>query len=194
MTATVTTTPAYYGIWLYVKAPGDTTYRGTQIKGYSGDGTSTQATLTYTFPTDAATGDYKITAYIFPYVNGTYGTGYEVSQNASVTQTTPTTPTTPTFALTVSGIASSYNRGDTISATVSTGAPCYGVYLYVWSPGSSREYYWFWGSTSTSSVAVSYTIPSDAQTGSWTFEIEAYAWNGNTYGEREHKNYSVTVQ
>ncbi|MDE0485108.1 MAG: hypothetical protein OXI67_21235 [Candidatus Poribacteria bacterium] len=48
-----------------MKAPWDTSERGSYIEGDSGDGTTTEATFSYTFPSGAMnTGDFLITAVI----------------------------------------------------------------------------------------------------------------------------------
>ena len=201
VTATVTTTPAYYGMYLYVKPPGDTTYRGKQIKWYWSGGKSTRQNMSYTIPTDAATGDYKFTAYIFPHVNGTYGTGYEVSKNATVsttttTTTTPSTPTqTPTFSPTVSGVSATYSKGDWMAATVSTGAASlYGVYLFVYPPGSNTPTkLWHQGDNRGKSTSLSMKTKF-TQTGTWRLYFYAYPFKGNTYGTPILVSKTVTVQ
>ena len=59
------TSEPYYCVSWYVKAPWDTTARGTYISGESGDGTKTESTFSYTFPSGTMhTGDFLITAVI----------------------------------------------------------------------------------------------------------------------------------
>lgn len=61
----ITAEPYYWVDW-YVKAPWDTSERGEYIEGDSGDGTSTEATMYYTYPSGAMhTGDFLITAVIY---------------------------------------------------------------------------------------------------------------------------------
>lgn len=61
----ITEDPFYWVDW-YVKAPGDTSDRGEYIEGDSGDGTSTETSMYYTFPSGSMhTGDYLITAVIY---------------------------------------------------------------------------------------------------------------------------------
>ena len=199
VTATVTTTPAYYGMYLYVKAPGDTTSRGKQIKWYYSGGGATRQTMSYTIPTDATTGDYKFTAYIFPYVNGSYGTGYEVSQNATVTTTTTTTTTTPstptpTFSPTVSGVSSTYSLNEWMAATVSTGAPLYGVYLFVYPPSSTTpKKLWHQGDNRGKSTSLPMKTKF-TQTGNWRLDFYVYPFKGTTYGTPIRIAKYVTVQ
>ena len=61
----VTDAPYYYVNW-YVKAPWETSERGSYIGSDSGDGTTTESTFSYTFPSGAMhTGDFLITAVIY---------------------------------------------------------------------------------------------------------------------------------
>lgn len=63
--ACVTTDAPYSEIYWYVAAPGETGF-GTQQEIDTGDGTTTKARFSYTFPSGAMhTGTYKITAYIY---------------------------------------------------------------------------------------------------------------------------------
>lgn len=68
VTLNLTTDSAYYSIDWYVKAPGETSTYGTYQQYDYGDGTSTEASLSYTFPSGAMhTGDFLITAVIYRY-------------------------------------------------------------------------------------------------------------------------------
>ena len=61
----ITAEPYYWVDW-YVKAPWDTSERGEYIEGDNGDGTATEATMYYTYPSGAMhTGDFLITAVIY---------------------------------------------------------------------------------------------------------------------------------
>ena len=61
----ITDTPFYWVGW-YVKAPWDTSERGTYITGEDGDGTKTESTFSYTYPSGSMhTGDFLITAVIY---------------------------------------------------------------------------------------------------------------------------------
>ena len=63
----VTSEPYYWVDW-YVKAPWESGDRGTYQEGTSGDGTSTTASFSYTFPSGSMhTGDFLITAVIHRY-------------------------------------------------------------------------------------------------------------------------------
>ena len=58
----ITETPYYWVDW-YVKAPWETSARGTYITGEGGDGSKTESTISYTFPSGVMhTGDFLITA------------------------------------------------------------------------------------------------------------------------------------
>ncbi|MDE0637632.1 MAG: hypothetical protein OXI43_17480 [Candidatus Poribacteria bacterium] len=60
------TADPYYWVDWYVKAPWHTSERGEYIEGDSGDGTTTEATMSYTYPSGAMhTGDFLITAVIY---------------------------------------------------------------------------------------------------------------------------------
>ena len=61
----ITDGPYYYVDW-YVKAPWDTSERGTYEQYDPGDGTTTETTFSYTFPSGAMhTGDFLITAVFY---------------------------------------------------------------------------------------------------------------------------------
>ncbi len=78
----ITEEPYYYIDW-YVKAPWETSERGTYIEGVSGDGTTTTASLSYTFPSGAMhTGDFLITAVIYRWSDMSE---YEESYTVTVT-------------------------------------------------------------------------------------------------------------
>ena len=63
--ACITTDAPYSEIYWYVAAPGETGL-GTQQEIDTGDGTTTKARFSYTFPSGAMhTGTYKITAYVY---------------------------------------------------------------------------------------------------------------------------------
>ena len=60
----ITAAPYYYVSW-YVKTPWDTSELGEYIEGDNGDGSSTEATMYYTYPSGAMhTGNFTITAVI----------------------------------------------------------------------------------------------------------------------------------
>ena len=80
-TANLITDGPYSQVYWYVKAPWETTDLGTNVEIVSGDGTATKTSLNYTFPSGAMhTGDFKITAYIYP----TSGSVYEYSYTVHV--------------------------------------------------------------------------------------------------------------
>ncbi len=116
----VTSEPYYYVSW-YVKAPCDTSERGTYIEGDSGNGTLTEASLTYTFPSGVRhTGDFLFTASICRYADMSwYG-----DETHTVSVSMPTVPSRPgSFDLTAGRISirlnwtsSASDGGSTIEA------------------------------------------------------------------------------
>lgn len=76
--ACVMTDAPFYEILWYVAGPGETGL-GTNIEVDTGDGTITNATFSYTFPSGAMhTGTYKITAYIYRWNQSVYEESYTV--------------------------------------------------------------------------------------------------------------------
>ncbi len=62
----VITDAPYSQVYWYVKAPWETSTYGTNVEIDEGDGTTTEASMTYTFPSGAMhTGEFTITAYIY---------------------------------------------------------------------------------------------------------------------------------
>ncbi len=89
-TLTLVTSEPYYNVSWYVKAPWETNARGTYIEDDYGDGTSTTASLTYTFPSGSMhTGDFLITASIYrwsdmsEYGEETYTVTVDMTPNCS---------------------------------------------------------------------------------------------------------------
>ena len=75
----ITDTP-YSQVYWYVKAPWETSYYGTNVEIDSGDGSTTEASLSYTFPSGAMhTGDFIITAYIYRSDQSVYEETYTVN-------------------------------------------------------------------------------------------------------------------
>ncbi|MYB66667.1 hypothetical protein F4083_13015 [Candidatus Poribacteria bacterium] len=76
--ACVMTDAPFYEILWYVAAPGETGL-GTNIEVDTGDGTTTNASFSYTFPSGAMhIGTYKITAYIYRWNQSAYEESYTV--------------------------------------------------------------------------------------------------------------------
>lgn len=66
VTLNLGTSEAFYSVSWYVHTPSDTSSSGTYLQDSLGDGTSTSASLSYTFPSGAMhTGDYLFRAYIW---------------------------------------------------------------------------------------------------------------------------------
>ena len=75
-----------------------------------------------------------------------------------------------------SGSSYTASAGDMHTGTV-TASSIYGARLYV----NSSLMSWFGGSTTATSLSLSYTFPSDAS-GDYTMMARVYPWSGDTYG------------
>ena len=77
-----TATP-FSSVYWYVAGPGDSGL-GSHIETDTGGSSSTTESFTYTFPSDATSGDWTITAYIYNYSDSsTYETSYTVNVSGS---------------------------------------------------------------------------------------------------------------
>lgn len=85
-TAELTTPSAYTSVKWYVKSPSQTG-RGTLVETDNGDGSSTTASLSYTFPSGVS-GDYVITA-VYANASTTEEASYTVSVSTSTTTPPP---------------------------------------------------------------------------------------------------------
>ena len=75
----ITDTP-YSQVYWYVKAPWETSTYGTNVEIDEGDGTTTEASMSYTFPSGAMhTGEFTITAYIYRDDLSVYEEAYTVN-------------------------------------------------------------------------------------------------------------------
>ena len=86
-----------------------------------------------------------------------------------------------------SGSSYTASAGDTHTGTV-TASSIYGARLYV----NSSLMGWFGGSTTATSLSLSYTFPSDAS-GDYTMMARVYPWDGDTYGNYTDYSYTVTI-
>ncbi len=86
-----------------------------------------------------------------------------------------------------SGSSYTASAGDTHTGTV-TASSIYGAWLYV----NSSRMGWFGGSTTATSLSLSYTFPSDAS-GDYTMMARVYPWDGDTYGNYTDYSYTVTI-
>ena len=76
----LTTDTPYSQVYWYVKAPWETSYYGTNVEIDNGDGSTTEASLTYTFPSGAMhIGEFIITAYIYQSDQSVYEETYTVN-------------------------------------------------------------------------------------------------------------------
>ncbi|MDE0637931.1 MAG: hypothetical protein OXI43_18990 [Candidatus Poribacteria bacterium] len=73
VTLDIVTADPFYDISWYVHTPWDTSSSGTYLQNSSGDGTSTSASLSYTFPSGAMhTGDFVFRAYVYKWSDMSY--------------------------------------------------------------------------------------------------------------------------
>ncbi len=130
-TANFSTSSPYKSVYWYVKSPSDTSSYGTSQEIDQGDGSTTTASFTYTFPSGVS-GDYKITSYVYPSSGDVYEDSYTVSVSIPTPEpeTSPEdTSTTPPATLPVwSNIPAPYNLtvGDSFRLDLSsyvTGSP-----------------------------------------------------------------------
>ncbi len=164
----------YSQVYWYVKAPGETGY-GTEVEIDTGDGSTSDASLSYTLPSDAA-GEYTITAYIYRSDQSIYEESYTV---------------------TIAGLTSSdgsytARAGGTHQANLVADGPYSQVYWYVRAPdetgyGTNAEI--DTGDGSTSEASLSYTFPAGV-TGEYTITAYIYRSDLSVYEE----SYTVTVE
>ena len=93
-TASLSLPSVYSSIYWYVKSPSESGL-GTSVQYVSGDGSSTSATFSYTFPSDAS-GDYVITAYTYLSDWSVVQPSYTVTVGSNPTPQTPE-PSTPSY-------------------------------------------------------------------------------------------------
>ncbi|MDE0326006.1 MAG: hypothetical protein OXN27_18980 [Candidatus Poribacteria bacterium] len=97
-----------------------------------------------------------------------------------------TASASPGFAP-ASGSSNTASAGDTHTGKV-TAPSIYGVWLYV----NGTKTQWFSGSTTATSLSLTYTFASDAS-GSYTMMARVYPWSGSTYGNYTDYSYTVTI-
>ncbi len=190
-TANFVAPSAYSSVYWYVKSPTDTTTYGTNVEIDQGDGSTTTASLSYTFSSSAAAGNWTIMAYVYP---GS-GSVYELSYTVYVSR--PIVVFSPSFSVG----SSSYSAGNTLYGTVTSSSsdPIYGSHLLVKAPSDTSAYGmnmgWFPGNSikTTTSLSLSYSIPSDATAGSYQITARVYPWNGDTWGTPVYLSENVTV-
>ncbi len=91
-TANLTLSSVYSSIYWYVKSPSESGL-GTSVQYVSGDGSSTSASFSYSFPSDAS-GDYVITAYTYLSDGSVIQPSYTVTVGSMTTTSTPSTTQT----------------------------------------------------------------------------------------------------
>ena len=103
VTLNLVTSEPYYNVSWYVKAPWDTSETRTYLEDDYGDGTSTEASITYSFPSGVMhTGDFLFTASIYRWTDMSwYG-----DETHTVSVSNPTVPSRPgSFSLTAGRIS-----------------------------------------------------------------------------------------
>ena len=88
VTFELATVQAFSSVYWYVAVPGESGL-GSNIEMDTGSSSSTTESFTYTFPSSAASGDWKITAYIYDYLDNST---YEMSSTVSVSGSSDTPP------------------------------------------------------------------------------------------------------
>ncbi len=165
----------YSQVYWYVKAPGETGY-GTEVEIDNGDGSTSDASLSYTFPSDAS-GEYTITAYIYRSDLSVYEESYTV---------------------TIAGLTSSDGSytarpGGTHQANLVADGPYSQVYWYVKAPSDTSTYGTQveidTGDGATANASLSYTFPA-VVTGDYTITAYIYRSDLSVYEE----SYTVTVE
>ena len=183
-TANFSTDTAYSSVYWYVKAPSDTSTYGKTIEIDKGDGSATTADFTYTFPSGVS-GDYKITAYVYPGTGSVYEDSYTVSVSTSST-------TTLTYSLSPSGGSYTATAGDMHTANFSTSSPYSSVYWYIKTPDDTSYYgtnqQIDYGDGSKTTASYTYQFPSGTAR---TYQFIAYVYpaSGSVY----ETSYKVTV-
>ncbi len=216
VTLNLVTDSAYYSIDWYVKSPSETSERGTYQQYDYGDGTSTEASLSYTFPSGSMhTGDYLITAVIYRYSNmSSYEETYTVNVSDSSSSTTSApTDNTPDCSYCTDGCSSCQTSTtdsddddtDDTSTTQSSGVyPTNGSYTasagdthnatgvtstpYTYVAWSVNGFLWETdsGDGTATEASFSYTFPNDAS-GDYVISVEVQT--GTYYTD----SYTVTI-
>ena len=186
-TANFTTSEPYSSVYWYVKTPSDTSTYGTTVEIDQGGGSTTTASMSYTFPSGTS-GDYVIMAYVY----GGNSNIYEESYTVTVTALAPILIFSPSLS-----ISGSYSAGGAISVVVTCEAPIYEVHLFVRTPGDLSTYgtriVSYPGTTTTTTMTLPYTFPTDAPGGEYKITARVYPWDGNTYGAPYYLIDYVTV-
>ncbi|MYB64113.1 fibronectin type III domain-containing protein [Candidatus Poribacteria bacterium] len=92
VTLNLATSEPYYSVSWYVKTPWDTSETGTYLEDDYGDGTSTEASLTYSFPSGTMhTGDFIFAADIYRWVD----MSWQSKETYTVSVSNPTVPSIP---------------------------------------------------------------------------------------------------
>ncbi len=167
----------YSQVYWYVRGPGETGY-GTEVEIDTGDGSTAEASLSYTLPSDAA-GEYTITAYIYRSDQSVYEESYTV--------------TVSNAGLSSSDGSYTAKAGDAHRANLVADGPIYDVSWYVREPGADSDAYAgysYIGDGVTDTASLSYTFPA-GKTGDYIIKACIYRWSDMSYYE---ESYTVTVE
>ncbi len=200
----LSTTTAFSQVYWYVAAPGESGL-GSYVDMDYGSSSSTTESFTYTFGSDATSGDYKITAYIYNYSDSST---YEVSHTVSVSggsgssssddssspssstpSSSPPSYTPPPYG-SLSG-PSTAASGNSVTLDLMTDTPFSSVYWYVSAPGdlnSGSSLETDTGGSSSTSASFTYTFDSWAF-GYYTITAYIYNYSDNVAYEATHTVY-----
>lgn len=177
--AILTTNKPYYSVTWYVKAPDDTSEKGTLVETDSGDTIQTEAWLNYTFPVGVA-GEYTITAIVSW---GLRVYTIELSYDVSVTL--------PQAGISAVDPDATPAPGDTYEVSLVTEVPYYYVDWYVKTPwdtserGIHEEY--DPGDGTLTEATFSYAFPSGVMhTGDFIITAVFYLWSSDPNEYEEH--------
>ncbi len=178
--AVLTTNPPYYYVMWYVKAPSDTSEKGTLVETDSGNTRLTEASLSYTFPTGVA-GEYTITAVVH---EGADVSTRELSYNVSVTLPPGLYRTTPySFSL--------YGLGETLDFLVIADSPYNEVNWYLKKSGETGLGRWLYANSGTEIKGTfSYTFSSENGIEPYT----DYILTARVERNSDNTNYNLTYE
>ncbi len=180
--AVLTTNRSYYDVMWYVKAPGDTSEKGTNVETDSGNTLLTEVTLSYTFP-DGVAGEYIITAVVREAADAST---QELNYNVSVTLPPGLYRTTPySFSL--------YGLGETLDFLVIADSPYNEVNWYLKKKDTTGLGTWLYansGSDAETEGTFSYTFSSENGIEPYT----DYILTARVERNSDNTNYNLTYE
>lgn len=167
VTLNLATAEPYYSVSWYVKTPWDTSETGTYLEDDYGDGTSTTASLTYSFPSGTMhTGDFIFAADIYRWVD----MSWQSKETYTVSVSNPTVPSIPQ-SVSASPGSSRWSVSLSWSAPSSDGGSAITGYEYQYRRyyAGSWESWSSWQSVSSTSTTVTGLISN----GTYEFRLRA---------------------